>query len=630
ILIRCYPRPGFVSDVPPPPAPSRDGRLHLWDWVKQDLIAWGAKLFSPPGGSFGADKDYCHIGISELQLLLLKCCLLLGVSVEMGVEFRTASHVPSEQTWRVQTDELGRSVKESVAAGNKTVLELLEAVRQTVQDNQATMDEKILSVVRPQVDDVSRRLQAQLDAQRNRIGEHDRRLEAHDTAIDTLNRRLDDMQRALALASGRPQPPPRVPAGFDRGIDGTIVVAMAQKHTTVAHVRGTLQPFISGLGYESTEYEIKASGDEPSKRFVVAFKGAVAPATRKAHTVLQNLKVDKQWREFTVGVTGSADCRLFLGPDRSPKQIKTEILLRRCRSEIANVYPQAKLFSDRERGCLLVGWDKILKVEVGAGQDESKLHWEPNRITKNNMDIERLRACTKCLVDPAAEAGGQKSSLKKHYLSRLRLQETVVALQEEFTDKVLVIILGDFNFAAEEALILDSPVAAVKHKPWGGMLELEHSLPTHFDRHAGTEAAIDRIFASWQACQLYVMASTLDALACVSDKGISDHAAVIVSLTPRSARLPETRCVPKHVCQDPWFQKRLAGLASDSKWDLLSPPFQLEHCKGLAKIAGEETRDHMFKTLPEHPKTLLLLSRVIARLEMFIFLRLPLDFCDVS
>ncbi|CAK0813275.1 unnamed protein product, partial [Prorocentrum cordatum] len=269
-------------------------------------------------------------------------------------ELCKAELLPLIEEWKAQVkDELGRSVKESVAAGNKTVLELLEAVRQTVQ--------------------------------------------AHDTAIDTLNRRLDDMQRALALASERPQPPPRVPAGFDRDIDGTIVVAMAQKHTTVAHVRETLQPFISGLGYESTEYEIKASGDEPSKRFVVAFKGAVAPATRKAHTVLQNLKVDNQWREFTVGVTGSADCRLFLGPDKSPKQIKTEILLRRCRSEIANVYPQAKLFSDRERGCLLVGWDKILKVEVGAGQDESKLHWGPNRITKNNVDIERLRACTKCL-----------------------------------------------------------------------------------------------------------------------------------------------------------------------------------------------------------------------------------------
>eukprot|EP00959_Pyramimonas_sp_CCMP1952_P126506 2645995-Pyramimonas_sp.AAC.1 len=83
------------------------------------------------------------------------------------------------------------------------------------------------------------------------------------------------------------------------------------------------------------------------------------------------------------------------------------------------------------------------------------------------MDIERLRTCTNAWSNPQLknsgvfnvwhlfrhcaprigvptrplrfaswncrsllQAGGQKSSLKKHYLSRLRLQETVVALQE--------------------------------------------------------------------------------------------------------------------------------------------------------------------------------------------------------
>eukprot|EP00439_Symbiodinium_sp_Y106_P007996 s3039_g1.t1 len=66
------------------------------DTARLDLIQWGAKVFSPPGGTFGADKDYCHIGISELQYLLLKCCLLLGVSVELGVEFRDTVHRPGE------------------------------------------------------------------------------------------------------------------------------------------------------------------------------------------------------------------------------------------------------------------------------------------------------------------------------------------------------------------------------------------------------------------------------------------------------------------------------------------------------------------------------------------------------
>merc|ERR1719356_1652370 len=65
---------------------SRINRVHLWEWCKQDLLAWGAKVFDPPGAKFGGDNDFCHIGIGELQLLLLKSALLLGVKICFGAE----------------------------------------------------------------------------------------------------------------------------------------------------------------------------------------------------------------------------------------------------------------------------------------------------------------------------------------------------------------------------------------------------------------------------------------------------------------------------------------------------------------------------------------------------------------
>lgn len=69
-----------------PEAFNRINRVHLWEWCKQDMIAWGAKVFDPPGGTFGGDNDFCHIGIGELQLLLLKNALLLGVKFEFKAE----------------------------------------------------------------------------------------------------------------------------------------------------------------------------------------------------------------------------------------------------------------------------------------------------------------------------------------------------------------------------------------------------------------------------------------------------------------------------------------------------------------------------------------------------------------
>lgn len=80
----------------------RINRLHLWPWCGEDLKTWGAKALEPPDLSFGADPDYMHIGIAELQMLLFKSCLLLGVQVFFGAEY-SASHAPGTpgSSWSV-------------------------------------------------------------------------------------------------------------------------------------------------------------------------------------------------------------------------------------------------------------------------------------------------------------------------------------------------------------------------------------------------------------------------------------------------------------------------------------------------------------------------------------------------
>lgn len=54
----------------------RENILHLWPWVVNDLTALGAKVLYP---QFCASSAYFHIGTRELQCLLLKVSLLLGV-----------------------------------------------------------------------------------------------------------------------------------------------------------------------------------------------------------------------------------------------------------------------------------------------------------------------------------------------------------------------------------------------------------------------------------------------------------------------------------------------------------------------------------------------------------------------
>mmetsp|Transcript_6605 Transcript_6605/g.14372 ORF Transcript_6605/g.14372 Transcript_6605/m.14372 type:complete len:1049 (+) Transcript_6605:90-3236(+) len=64
---------------------SRHNILHLWDWVLHDLLSLGAKVLYP---KFGSGAAFLHIGTRQLQNLLLKVALLLGIDVRFGTEFQ--------------------------------------------------------------------------------------------------------------------------------------------------------------------------------------------------------------------------------------------------------------------------------------------------------------------------------------------------------------------------------------------------------------------------------------------------------------------------------------------------------------------------------------------------------------
>ncbi|KAM7367458.1 hypothetical protein PAMP_015358 [Pampus punctatissimus] len=72
---------------------SRNNVLHLWPFTIHDLRGLGAKKFY---GKFCA-SSIDHISIRQLQLILLKVALLLGVEVHVNVEFKNLVEPPEDQ-----------------------------------------------------------------------------------------------------------------------------------------------------------------------------------------------------------------------------------------------------------------------------------------------------------------------------------------------------------------------------------------------------------------------------------------------------------------------------------------------------------------------------------------------------
>ncbi|XP_040009232.1 protein-methionine sulfoxide oxidase mical3b-like [Xiphias gladius] len=82
---------------------SRNNVLHLWPFTIFDLRGLGAKKFY---GKFCAGS-IDHISIRQLQLVLLKVALLLGVEVHVNVEFKNLVEPPEDQYrhkvgWRME------------------------------------------------------------------------------------------------------------------------------------------------------------------------------------------------------------------------------------------------------------------------------------------------------------------------------------------------------------------------------------------------------------------------------------------------------------------------------------------------------------------------------------------------
>ncbi|XP_029951368.1 protein-methionine sulfoxide oxidase mical3a isoform X9 [Salarias fasciatus] len=92
---------------------SRNNVLHLWPFTIQDLRGLGAKKFY---GKFCAGA-IDHISIRQLQLMLLKVALLLGIEIHVNVEFKGLIEPPEDQDgekigWRAEVHPRTHPVNE--------------------------------------------------------------------------------------------------------------------------------------------------------------------------------------------------------------------------------------------------------------------------------------------------------------------------------------------------------------------------------------------------------------------------------------------------------------------------------------------------------------------------------------
>ncbi|XP_043086158.1 F-actin-monooxygenase mical1 isoform X2 [Puntigrus tetrazona] len=87
---------------------TRNNVLHLWPYTIRDLLNLGAKKFY---GRFCSGSIH-HISIRQLQLILLKLALILGVEVHTGVTYEGLREPSGPTGWRAQVSPASHAAAE--------------------------------------------------------------------------------------------------------------------------------------------------------------------------------------------------------------------------------------------------------------------------------------------------------------------------------------------------------------------------------------------------------------------------------------------------------------------------------------------------------------------------------------
>ncbi|CAK0826440.1 unnamed protein product [Prorocentrum cordatum] len=296
------------------------------------------------------------------------------------------------------TTEIAAKISQDAADSNNKLLAMVDALRSEVAKKSEDDDddcERVLGIVRPEVDGVHRRLQQQVDSTNARLAAAEGRLDAHDKELQALKDEMGRLRHLFAVAEQRPAAPPPILAGLDRDVGPSIVHAIAQRPTSLAGDKTSLQQFALDSGFQAEEFEIQALGPLPSERFAVQFLGLAAPVARRAAKLLGCLKKrGGTWHGFSASRGANSQCRSRLGPYNGPKQIRLEVTLPRVRQALAVAHPRGEIFMDKERGTLSAVWSCIARVSVSPGNRAPQTHWGPSNLAKIGWDKQR------CLDDP--------------------------------------------------------------------------------------------------------------------------------------------------------------------------------------------------------------------------------------
>ena len=245
--------------------------------------------------------------------------------------------------------------------------------------------------------------QRQFAQQQSQISSQDSRVTELEAAVKSLKLGNEQLWGEITTCRRACEAASSVPASLDLAAeanwDAQVNLGICKGHSSDAiSLRAFANATASWLQKSNmvpgTDFDYVGDASVLSNDWVIAFRGLEGVAAKKAQSCLRRLKLGvNSYEEFWAETPTGSWVQVFVGGDKSAKQVTTEVASKRMKEIVAGQISQGEsVTAARREGVVCL--DQIpLVIILPQANGDTHCKWNEPLLTKAKLDKARLIAC---------------------------------------------------------------------------------------------------------------------------------------------------------------------------------------------------------------------------------------------
>ena len=291
-----------------------------------------------------------------------------------GAAPSAVSHVDLSNMFAAFSKSVADDVQKSLAASSKD------------------MEDKLTARVESLVRDYDKTITSRFTEHDKAIIDITTRTDSIENSQNQMRRDLEQLQAALAVAESASAGAASQAArddSWEREPDLTILRVNAAENIAHAAVLSAIESWLDEADIKQEMWELSGDPNGIARNFSIRFIGAPVLAARRARKALAARRTaDGAWKPNPkVRSPLGRQLELYVSPDKSPKQLKTEQGSRKLFRAFKAIHPQKNVHHDKRSGQVSVDWVPCAKLVANSSTENPyTVQWNLTAVQQSQID----------------------------------------------------------------------------------------------------------------------------------------------------------------------------------------------------------------------------------------------------